>query len=347
MSTSIDTGLRLGEIGAPIAVLDGAARVIAATPTATALITRFQLATALPASLPVELSRELASVPVGVPIIWRPRTELDAVLGCTRYDLGETGGLLLMREITEQQRALSQRLQRQRLEATGHLAGLMAHDLRTPLSSIVYNVDLLYTRAAELSPDSTRALLHETQLAADLMRRTIAGLLDFVRLGPPVTATPSLRETFDRVSSLLHPMFRAGGHELRTELHDERVRLRGNPLTIEQIFVDLLIHTTDLATGPLQMVVTSSPVPETWSGARPWRSSDDMVLVRLSCATAMASEAVADPTRGAQAAAANLELAIAREAAHALGGHLAVDATRDGCAITVVLPTARGEEGTS
>lgn len=61
------------------------------------------------------------------------------------------------------------------------------------------------------------------------MRRTIAGLLDFVRLGPPVTATQSLRDTFDRVSSLLRSVFRAGAHELHIELHNKQVRLRGNP----------------------------------------------------------------------------------------------------------------------
>src|SRR5262249_15325205 len=155
---------------------------------------------------------ELAATPVGAPIVWRPRAEIDAVLGCTRYELGATQQLLLMREITEQQRALSQRLHQQRLEATGRLAAMMAHDLRSPLSSIVYNVDPGQTR--ELARAQARELLHEPHLAADQMRRTIAALLDFVRLGPPVTATQSLREIFDRVSSLLRPVFRAGGHEL-------------------------------------------------------------------------------------------------------------------------------------
>jgi signal transduction histidine kinase len=345
LTATIDTGLQLGEIGAPMAVLDRDAHIVATTPAAAALIARFQLATTLPASLPIELSRELASVPSGVPVVWRPRAPVDAVLGFTRYDLGARGGLLLMREITEQQRALAQRLQRQRLEATGHLAGLMAHDLRTPLSSIVYNVDLLYTRAGELSAESTRALLHETQLAADLMRRTIAGLLDFVRLGPPVTATPSLRETFDRVSSLLHPMLRAGGHELRADLHDEHLRVRGNPLTIEQIFVDLLILATDAATGPLRLVLTSAAVPAATAGARPWRSADDMVLVRLTCEPPRSG--AAEVGSGGHPATANLELTIAREAAHALGGHLTVRGGPAGCDADVVLPIARGEELTS
>jgi len=259
-SHRIESGLHLDDIGAPLAVLDSHAHVLDATPSAAALLSRFQLASALPAPLIPELARELASTPFGVPIMWRPKAELDAVIGCTRYQMGDDRDLLLMREITEQQRALSQRMHRQRLEETGRIAALMAHDLRTPLSSIVYNVDVLATRAGELHTASARELLHETKLAADQMRRAIAGLLDFVRLGPPVTSVQSLREIFDRVSSLLRPMFRAGTHELRCELADPGVRVSGNPLTIEQIFVNLLINAMKSNERPIRIEITSEPI---------------------------------------------------------------------------------------
>jgi hypothetical protein len=67
--------------------------------------------------------------------------------------------------------------------------------------------------------DDRARVLDATPSAAALITRSIAGLLDFVRLGQPVCATQSLRETVDPVSSLLRPVFRAGQHELVTELH--------------------------------------------------------------------------------------------------------------------------------
>ena len=79
MPHSIDSQLRLDDIGAPLAVLDDSSCLLDATPSAAALIARFQLATALPAQLPADLARELASAPFGVPIIWRPRTFRSAV----------------------------------------------------------------------------------------------------------------------------------------------------------------------------------------------------------------------------------------------------------------------------
>ena len=340
---TIDSSLRLDDIGAPFVVIDGAARVLEATPSAAELIARFQLVTELPAFLPADLARELANTPFGVPIMWRPRAESDEVLGCTRYPLGDDRRLLLMREITEQQRALSKRMHRQRLEETGRLAAVMAHDLRSPLSSIVYNVDLLQTRAGELS-SSARELLHETQIAADQMRRTIAGLLDFVRLGPPITTTQSLREIVDRVSSLLRPMFRAGAHELHIELHDERVRVRGNPLTVEQIFVNLLVNATDACDRPVHVRIASQHVPASAPGPRFGAASDDMVLIRVSDdgpgIAAELAEHVFEPFITSKPNGTGLGLTIAREAAQSLGGQLVLEDVAAGCAMAVLLPVA-------
>jgi signal transduction histidine kinase len=343
----MERGLRLDEIGAPLAVLDHTARVLDATPAAAALIARFQLAGELPAPLPAELARELASAPFGVPIMWRPPAELGALLGCTRYTLGQDYRLLLLREVTEQQREISQRMHRQRLEETGRLAALMAHDLRSPLSSIVYNVDLLLSRSGEMLP-SVFELLQETQIAADQMRRTIAGLLDFVRLGPPVSATQSLREIVDRVSSLLRPVFRAGGHELHTELHDEHIRVRGNPLTIEQIFVNLLVNATEAGKGPVCVRITSEPVAGAGPLRRRARAIDDMVRIRVTDdgpgIPAELAASVFEPFFTSKPNGTGLGLTIAREAAQSLGGQLVLEDAALGCAMAVVLPVARLEE---
>jgi signal transduction histidine kinase len=253
-----------------------------------------------------------------------------------------------MREITEQQRALSQRMHRQRLEETGRLAALMAHDLRSPLSSIVYNVDLLQTRAGDLSPASARELLHETRLAADQMRRTIAGLLDFVRLGPPVSSTQSLRVICDRVSSLLRPVFRAGSHELIRELHDEHVQIRGNPLTIEQIFVNLLMNATEATDRPVRIRITSERVHATEPGVWRVRRGDDMVRIRVAdngpgIAPELAAN-VFEPFVTSKPQGTGLGLTIAREAAQSLGGSVALEDSPAGCVMAVVLPVVRSEE---
>jgi signal transduction histidine kinase len=344
--------LRLHDIEAAMLVADGSGLVLDATPAARELFGRLRLMAALPSPLPVELFDRLADSPLGEAIVWRPSRVDGVLLGCTRYRLGPDWMLLLVREITEKQRALSARLHRQRLEATGRLVAHIAHDLRAPLSSIVYNADLLGKRVATLV-GSTADLLREIQVAADQLRRTIAGLLDFVRLGPPVADTMTLRDIVDRASSLLRPAFRAGRHELAVRLHDDQVRVRGNPLVIDQMFVNLLINATEASSSPVQIRVESEPVAAVGSAPRRWRAVDDVILVRVADdGPGIPSElrrTVFEPFVTTKGGGTGLGLTMAREAAVELGGCLELEETPSGASFALFLPVVRArssEEGT-
>jgi two-component system, LuxR family, sensor kinase FixL len=337
------TMLRLDEVGAAMVVLDVDGRVLDASPAAFQLFSAFRVAVNRGAPIPDELAAELARAPVGEAIMWR-HVGVDGVLGCTRYGLGESHVLVLVREITEQQRAQSRRLHQQRLESAGRLVAHIAHDLRAPLSSIVYNTDLLGKRAQEL-PVGTAELLHDTQIAAEQLRRTIAGLLDFVRLGPPVIETLALRDVVDRVASLLRSVFRAGKHELSVALHDEHVRVCGNPIAIEQIVVNLLMNATEAAGGaPVKVRITSEHVARR-PGHRPWRAIDAMVLLRVADngpgIPPDRRRAVFEPFVTWKVGGTGLGLTMAREAAGSLGGHLALEDTESGASFALVLPTAQ------
>ncbi|HEY4057319.1 MAG TPA: histidine kinase dimerization/phospho-acceptor domain-containing protein, partial [Kofleriaceae bacterium] len=209
--------MRIHDIGAPMLVVDHEERIEEATAPAHVLLAKFDLLSETGSLLPPALIAELRGALLGTAIMWRPRAD-GPMMGFTRYRLGDHHYLILMREITDQQRVISQRLHQQRLQETGKLVAHIAHDLRAPLASIVYNADVL---GRDLGDAEQNELVTEIQLAADNLRRTIAGLLDFVRLGPPVGTATSLREICDRVSSLLRPAFRAGQHELSIVLHDE------------------------------------------------------------------------------------------------------------------------------
>lgn len=319
-----DSYLRLRDIGVAMAVLDGHGALVSATPAASHLLHRFQLPTEPRAVLPARLAYELATAPLGEAIIWRhPSTDVGAVLGCTRYGLGSEHLLLLMREITEQQRALSRRLHRQRLEATGRLISHIAHDLRAPLSSIVYSVDVLAKGAQSEELDTIR-------FAADALRDTIAGLLDFVRLGPPVASTQSLGRTFERISGLLRPAFRRGRHELAVALHEEAVCVRGNTIALEQIFLNLLVNATESRPERVHVVVTSEQAPGRMVVVR---VSDDGPGIPVERRDQVFDEFVTSKPNGT-----GLGLTVAREAATSLGGSLTLEASDHGCCFAVSLP---------
>jgi signal transduction histidine kinase len=322
--------VRLHDVGVAMAVLASSGQLVSVTPAAAQLLRRFELPVESPATLPANLARELASAPLGEAIIWRhPSADHGAVLGCTRYSLGSEHLLLLMREITEQQRALSQQLHRQRLEATGRLISHIAHDLRAPLSSIIYNVDLLAKRSAPGLEE-----LSNIQIAADALRDTIAGLLDFVRLGPPAVSTQSIGRLFERVSSLLRPAFRHGKHELAIALHDEAARVRGNSIAIEQIFLNLIINATESRAERVRVRIASEHVGRNVV----IRVADDGPGIPPDRRDTVFDEFVTSKPHGT-----GLGLTVARDAAIALGGDLVLEPSATGCCFAVALPLVGGD----
>lgn len=317
-------------------VVDHHDRVCEVTSPAQTLLAKFELPISRGDSLPIALSVELAATLLGSAIMWRPLGE-GSVLGCTRYRLGDAHFLVLMREITNQQRVISQRLHQQRLQETGKLVAHIAHDLRAPLASIVYNADLLHMRDL----GSSNELISEIQLAAENLRRTIAGLLDFVRLGPPVRAAMSLREICDRVSSLLRPMFRAGHHELEVALHDEDLRISGNPIGIEQIFVNLLVNAMEATARQAKIRISTEPAPV--RPPKPWRARE-VVLVRVQDdgpgIPPERRDTVFDAYVTSKPSGTGLGLTITREAVISLGGNMWLEDTSHGASFAMVLPVA-------
>lgn len=322
--------VRLRDAGAPMLVIDASDRIVDATLPAHTLLAKFEIACEPGVALPPPLVAELREALLGEAIIWRPRGEDGPVLGSTRYRLGDHHHFLLVREITQQQRAMAQRLHQQRLLETGKLVAYMAHELRTPLASIVYNADVLRTRDLGAS----RELVEDIQLAAENLRRTIAGLLDYVRLGPPVDRAMTLRELWDRVSSLLRPMFRAGNHALAIRLHDEEVRIRANPMTLEQIFVNLVVNAIEASTRPARIEISTTPAPS--------------IVRRRSVLVSVQDdgpgippdrrESVFEAFHSTKPSGTGLGLTMAREAARSIGGQITIEDCAQGCRFCVVLP---------
>lgn len=333
--------IRLQAVGASMLVIDASDRIVDATEAARTLLVKFELPCDPGDMLPPPLIAELREALLGEAIIWRPRGEAGPILGSTRYRLGERHHLLLIREITRQQRAIAKRMHQQRLEETGKLVAHIAHELRTPLASIVYNADVLGQRDL----GGSKELVADITLAAETLRRTIAGLLDYVRLGPPVVATMSLRELSNRVSSLLRPMFRAGHHELTMTFHDADLRVNGNTMSLEQIFVNLLVNAIEASSRPTKIQITSGPVPADYP--RTWRAREVVLISVQDDGPGIPTDrrdSVFEAFVTSKAHGTGLGLTLAREAAVNIGGYLKLEDCPTGCRFAVILPVAPAEE---
>lgn len=253
----------LAQVGGAFAVCDFDGRVLGGSPNGMELLTRMgvDLAT-LPAPIAPDLWALLGSTNVGDAIQWRANGEAELLLGCTRYRSGSDAWLLVMREISDIQTALAQRFHQQRLESLGRLVATTVHDLRAPLSSVIFGIDVLATRASDLSVERIAEIVSDVRTAAFHLRSTIDCLMDFVRLGPPQPGEVSIKQVFSRLQSLARPQLRNGPHELVIDLSQD-YRVRGNPLAIEQILINLIINAIEAATSPITITITAT-VEDFW-----------------------------------------------------------------------------------
>jgi signal transduction histidine kinase len=328
--------IRLQDVGGALATCDPDGCVLGCSPSGQSLLSRMGVRfEPRPALLPSDLWQLMSSSDFGTAVKWRSSGADHLLLGCTRYALANERWLLVMKEIGQKQDLLSQRMHQQRLEALGRLVATTVHDLRSPLSSIVFNSDVLAARADELPPDRVREAVADIKTASRRLRATIDCLLDYVRIGPPVTSEVSIKEILTRMQSLLRPMMRAGAHQLLDLTSPELDRVVGNPIAVEQIFLNLVLNSIEAAQKPVTVRVSSSQrgklvrilVEDDGPGIRPEH--------RLQ---------VFDPFFTTKPDGTGIGLSSAREAARGAGGDVQLVRWSEGVAFAVLLAACSAGE---
>jgi signal transduction histidine kinase len=329
--------LRLAEVAAPLALCDAHGRLLTVTASARELLIRVGV---VGERLPASLWALLRAAGAGEAALWRP--EGGALcLGATRYAVGEGHALLLMREVSDKQRELSQRMHQQRLEATGSLVTAIAHDIRGALASVIFNADVLATRGARMDATRQRPFLAEILDGAERLKEIVDGLLDFARLPstvasatlpgapPPAARQPvtDLEPLLQRCASLLRPKFRDGAAELTISHASPALRVLGNPLIIEQI-VNSLLHNA-VEAGAHLVCIHCEP------------AGDGRVRVRVhDDGPGIARELqprIFEPFFTTRPSSTGLGLSTAREAARHIGGDLLLDTTEHGASLSLLL----------
>jgi signal transduction histidine kinase len=321
----------LDDVDAAIALCSIGGVVEAATDGARSLLLRMEIGV-VPCPMPAEVWGELERRPPGEAVEWRPPYDGQYVLGCTRYRRRE-GYLLIMKELSDTHAALSRRLHQQRLESTGRLVAGIAHELRNSVASIVYSADLINAAGPSISADSLAEGIAEILAASGRLQDTVAGLLDFARLGPTVSVRVSLRDVLTRAQGFLRGVFRPSGSSLSIDIPSNAEWVQGNSIVIEQVFVNLLLNAVQSSRRPVHVHVSASTV----AGGRfvRVRVADDGPGV-----PARIRESVFQPFFTTREQGTGLGLTNAREAAESLGGALDLEESATGACFVVLLPAA-------
>jgi signal transduction histidine kinase len=345
------SALTLAAFGAPVAVVDTLGRVVGLSPQARELLVSIGIApNSSPFPLPESLWAELSVATEGDAIEWQPASgEPGAWLGCTRYSLGVDHSVILMRETSAKRAELHRRLHKQRLESTGRLIASIAHDVRSSVASILYNADWMASSSSSLPTVELVDTVAEIQSAGRRLQSIVDRLLDFAKLGPPVSADISVREVLRRVTALVRPAYRGHDHTLVTRVHEDADSVRGNGLIIDQVLVNLLINASEASERGLTVTISTELAHATIDGAAVSGPRQVRIIVEDD------GPGIPDGVRArvfqpfftTRPQGTGLGLTTAREAARDLGGDLVLEPSSGGARFVLSLPAGRlkGEGG--
>jgi signal transduction histidine kinase len=332
------SALDLATIEAPLLLCAGNGELQLATPSAIALLRRVLIGEHS-RSLPVDLWRLLERAPMGEAVEWRPPGARHSVIGCTRYPAGHGCYLLLMREVSAKHIAQSERLRQQGLDSTERLVASIAHDIRSSVASVVYSAGFLEVSGASIAPTALSETVKDISKASATLQSTVDALLDYARLGPNISVPVPLREVINRALGSLRAHYQDGAHRLRMDVAPRAEWIRGNPLVIEQIFVNLLLNAVEASASPRCVIVTAFPVQPPH---QPRAATSFYVCVRVwddgPGIPEDLRQYVFDPFFSTKLGGTGLGLAIAQQAAESLDGTIELTDDAGGTCFSVFLP---------
>lgn len=320
----------VGDVDAPLAFCSESGLLELAAPACLQQLERLGLHLDQPLQLPDSLWDALSLAPVGQAVEWRASAAPELILECTRYRVRGGGFMVWLRDVCDPQATMPAPLQQLRHESSARLIASIARDVCGSVSAIVYNSDFLDARGADVSRESVGEVVHEIADASRRLQLTVDGLLDHAGLGPAIAVPVSLQNVLDRAQGLLRSFYRDGAQRLRVELDTGADWVRGNPLVVEQIFVNLLLVFVERANARRSVQVRSA-----------LDAGGSMVSVQFQSVSEVRELPSPHVTSSAARSAARVALLEARSATDSQGGQLRID-EHEPPSFTVSLPRSEG-----
>jgi PAS domain S-box-containing protein len=147
----------------------------------------------------------------------------------------------IARDVTSERQLESRMSQAEKLAGIGQLAAGIAHQLNTPLGSILLSAQMLAdAQLPEDEAEDVDRIIRQTEQC----RQIIKGLLNFARPQSRERGEVPLAEAIHETIYLMEKSLRVAGVEVALEVVDE-VTVLGNRNELDQVFFNLLVNAVD------------------------------------------------------------------------------------------------------
>lgn len=157
---------------------------------------------------------------------------------------GQKVGALIVIEDTSHRIRLERQLQQsEKLSSIGLLAAGVAHEVNTPLTGISSYTQMLLKQLPQRDPRSQ--LLEKIQAQAKRASDIVSNLLNFSRMGNSEFVDVDIHQVLNDTLQLLESQLRSPGIKLVKDYAEELPPVRGNPITLQQVFMNLILNAKD------------------------------------------------------------------------------------------------------
>jgi PAS domain S-box-containing protein len=148
--------------------------------------------------------------------------------------------LILLRDLSDQEKLQQELVQAQKMEAIGLLVAGVAHELNNPLAAIVGFSQLI--RSDPRLPDDMSTMADTLIAEADRTRRIVNNLLDFARQRPPERHPTPLRPLIQSVIDLQAYSYVAGHIEVTVDLEPGLPPIELDRQQLQQVLLNLTLN---------------------------------------------------------------------------------------------------------
>ncbi len=150
------------------------------------------------------------------------------------------GAMIRVKDLTETRKAEAAMVRMEKLTSLGQLSAGIAHEIRNPLSSIYFNVQMLSKR---LTVDETmKKIFADTFEGVERIKGLVKSVLDFAKPSTPSLKFDSIAPVLEHSISIMDPELKKNKIQIKLDLPDELPEIIIDSRQIRLVFVNLLLN---------------------------------------------------------------------------------------------------------